>query len=132
SVGPGRAWSLTFSRPSLALQLVYLVLALVPRLRSFPPRALRAFDLGIHAAVGFCFLGITLSYPVPSIGMYALLLALTSILTLRALLVPSSPLFTLAVGVVTALPGSLGVLGNAARYGAPLVAPATVRGIYVS
>src|SRR5206468_6588415 len=42
--GPASGAMGHFSPPSLALQLVYLILAIVPRVRPFPPPVLRVFD----------------------------------------------------------------------------------------
>jgi serine/threonine-protein kinase len=110
TVGAARAWRATLSAGSVLTAVSYAALWLMPSARMWRRRALRAIELVGMVGLGIGFGGITLAHPVPSVSVWEMGLALTAILMLRSLLVPSSTLWTLCMGVVTSAPSTVAIL----------------------
>jgi serine/threonine-protein kinase len=107
SVGAARAWAATLGWGSIITLLGYAGLWVLPLVRNWRRRSLRVIELACFLVLAFGFGGITLAHPMPSFSVWEVGLALTAILMLRALLVPSPPLFTLLVGVVLSTPSTI-------------------------
>ena len=125
SVGASGAWQVTLSAASVFLAVIYGALWVVPLLRDWSQRWLRLFDLLGSVAIGVAFAGITLAHPVPSISVWEATLAVTTVFGLRALLVPSSALWTVIIGVLSALPVAAVIIADPAHFAQGL-APRTV------
>jgi hypothetical protein len=110
SVGPERAWAATLSAPSIFVQATYVAIWLSAAAKNWNGRALRVIDVGGCSAIAAGFLGITFIHPSPEVSIWEVGMALTLVLLLRALLVPSSARFTFLIGLIVSLPSSVGIL----------------------
>jgi eukaryotic-like serine/threonine-protein kinase len=112
TVGGTRAWSATSSAASIFVQATYVAVWLASSSRGWSHGALRIIDFMSSLALGLGFLGITFAHPAPDVSIWEVGMALTVVLMLRALLVPSSAAWTLLLGLVTTLPSSVGILAQ--------------------
>jgi hypothetical protein len=88
---------------SLALGLVYFTSALLLRFRTWSIAGLALFDVIAAAAIGLAFSGMIRSHPSPLAAVLEGALAVMSVLSIRALLVPSPIQRTLLAGVALIL-----------------------------
>jgi eukaryotic-like serine/threonine-protein kinase len=89
-----------FSIWTLAVIAVHALPWLICRGAPLPQRSLAAIDLVYCSAVGLIYCGVLSSHPSPAIGILEAIPAISSVLGVRALIVPST-------GARTALGGSL-------------------------
>ena len=98
--GPHLAWGHVTHSSAFVLGVVHAGAWLIYRARIWPVRLLAALDVGTNAAIGLAFSRIVLHHPSPLVALLEGLLALTSVMSIRALLVPSSARRTALVGVL--------------------------------
>jgi hypothetical protein len=79
-------------------------------------RWLQAIDVAVAAAVGVAYSGILLSHPSPAIAPLEGLLAIGSVLGMRALVVPSTGARTALAGTLLCAGPGLTLFGNAAHF----------------
>jgi len=120
SVGAAGAWRATLSVGSVLTAAGYAGLWIAAAARPWGRRALRLIELVAVVTLGIGFAGITLTHPVPAISVWEMGLALTVVLALRALLVPSSARWTLAMGSLMSLPSAVTIMAWPAHFGSSL------------
>lgn len=99
-----------FSPFTFALLFLHASLWSVCRRKALPRAWLLAADVVYHAAVGLVLVGVMLHHPAPVMAPIEVLLALTALLSLRALLVPSSAMRTALIGIAASLVPALALL----------------------
>jgi serine/threonine-protein kinase len=102
-LAPGRIVAHVFSPYTFALLGLHAGLWWLARGRVVPTAWLVRLDVVYHALVGVVFGGIVAGHPVPAIAILEGLLALTCVLSVRALIVPSSGARTALVGLLLSL-----------------------------
>jgi serine/threonine-protein kinase len=85
-----------------------------------------------HLAIGFIFGRIVLHHPSPGVSVLEGLLALTCVLGVRALIVPSSARRTALVGVLMALGPALVLVWNTDHFATAWLAPRTTGALFAN
>jgi eukaryotic-like serine/threonine-protein kinase len=121
-----------FSPWTAALLLLHAALWLVTRGSPLPRRWLVHLDVGYHVAVGVVFGRIVLGHPGTVIAPIEGLLALASVLGVRALLVPSSWRRTALVGVLLSAGTGFTMAANPAHFSAEWLGLRTTGPLFVN
>jgi eukaryotic-like serine/threonine-protein kinase len=121
-----------FSPWTFVLLALHASFWVVCRGKPVPHTWLPAMDVVVHAAVGFVYGRILLSHPAPVVVPLEGLLALASVLGMRALLVPSSGARTALVGVCMCLGPGLTLLLYPAHFSAPWMGVRTSGPLFVN
>jgi serine/threonine-protein kinase len=121
-----------FSRATVALLLVYTALFLICRARPWPRRWLPWIDVLAMAAIGLAYGPIMLNHPSPVMVILEGLLAITTVLFIRALLVPSSALRTALGGTLVCLGTGAGLLSNPAHFEADWIGFQTLGPLFIN
>jgi eukaryotic-like serine/threonine-protein kinase len=104
------------------LGVIHLGFWLCCRARIWPVSVLVVIDVIAVSAIGAAFAAIVLDHPSPIIAVLEGLLALTSVLSIRALLVPSSLGRTALAGVLTCAPTAAMLLAQRAHFASSIIA----------
>jgi serine/threonine protein kinase len=120
------------SRWTFALLVVHASLWVACRGRPLSPAWLPRIDVVYHMALGLVFGRIVADHPSAGVSVLEGLLALTCVLSVRALIVPSSGRRTALVGVVMALGSGLSLWLDADHFATAWLAPRTSGALFVT
>jgi len=120
------------SSSAWGLALLYAAFWLVFLARPWQVSTLVILDVAFNTAIGAVFSTIVLHHPSPLVAVLEGELALMSVLSIRALLVPSSALRTALAGVCMCLSPAVMLLGNRAHFSTDTVAYSTLVFIFVN
>jgi hypothetical protein len=120
-----------FSPWPFALFGIHATSFFVGRARPLPGSWLRAFDIGYSLAVGLVFGRVLATHPAPAIAPVEGVLAVITVLGLRALVVPSTGKRTALAGVLLAAGPLLTVLGNSGHFSAAYLGVRTSAPLFV-
>jgi len=121
-----------FSPWTFVLLFVHASPWLACRGRPLPRAWLPAIDVAVGAGVGAAYCGILTSHPSPPIAPLEGLLAIASVLGMRALLVPSTGTRTALVGFLLCLGPGLMLFTNAAHYSASWLGVRTTGPLFIT
>jgi hypothetical protein len=96
------------------------------------PPVLRAFDLAYCTAVGLAYGQIVRSHPVPPIAPLETILAISSVLGIRALVIPSTGWRTAAAGILLCVGPTITILVDPAHFSASWLSAHTSVAFYVT
>jgi eukaryotic-like serine/threonine-protein kinase len=114
------------------LLLTHAGLWITCRARAWPAAWQPRIDVAAHVALGLAFGRIMRHHPSPELSVLEGLLALTSILSVRALLVPSSGARTALVGVLTCLGPGLALATAPAHFSGAALTSRTLSPLFVN
>jgi hypothetical protein len=117
---------------SWGLALLYALFGLVFFVRPWPVSLLLTLDVAFNAAIGMLFAAIVLHHPSPLVAVLEGELALMSVLSIRALLVPSSTRRTAVAGLCMCASPAIMLLGNEAHFSSDTLAYSTLVFIFVT
>jgi serine/threonine-protein kinase len=130
--GPTGALAHMKSPASLWLGVLYVVFAWVCRLRAWSAAQLAVIDVLAAAGIGICYAGMIRSLPSPVEAPLEGAVALMSVLSIRALLVPSSALRTLIAGVALAFSPVLMLFLNEEHFSHQAVSFVTLGFVFIN
>jgi eukaryotic-like serine/threonine-protein kinase len=120
------------SPDTFLLLFVHFALWFTCRVRPLPPAWLPRIDVVAHLALGIVFGRIMSHHPSPVMSVLEGVLAVTSILSVRALLVPSSGPRTALVGVLTCLGPAAHVFSAPAHFSTDWIGIRTLGFLFVN
>ena len=132
SFGPGAVRDHVWSRDTFLLLFVHVALWVVCRARPWPVTWLPRIDVLAHLALGLAYGRIISHHPSPVMSILEGVLAITSILSVRALLVPSSGARTALVGVLTCLGPAAYVFSDPAHFSADWIGFRTLGPLFIN
>jgi serine/threonine protein kinase len=130
--GPDVAFDHVTDASAWGLVLVYGVFALFFFARPWTVSLLVTLDVVFNAAIGAAFAAIVLHHPSPLVAVLEGELALMSVLSIRALLVPSSARRTALAGVCMCASPAVMLLRNGAHFSTDMLAYSTLVFIFVT
>ena len=132
SIGHRAVVAHIFSPDTFLLLAVHTTLWIVCRTRAWPATWQRRIDVIAHLGIGLAFGRIMSHHPNPPMSVLEGLLALTSILSVRALLVPSSGARTALVGALTCLGPGLAIATAPPHFAAPWFGARTLGPLFIN
>jgi hypothetical protein len=115
-----------------SLALVYAVFWVVFVARTWPVPALIALDIALNTAIGVAYTAIVLHHPSPLVAVLEGELALMSVLSFRALLVPSSVRRTALVGMLMCASLAIMLVAEQEHFSTPTLAYSTLVFIFAT
>jgi serine/threonine-protein kinase len=132
AVGSARALAHATHTSAWLLGVVHVCFVLLTRVRTWSVALLVAFDVCANALIGGAFAAIVLHHPSPQVALLEGLLALASLLWLRALLVPSSVKRSVTVGLLVCGSVAIGVFGELPHFASRELSSTTLALLFVN